>query len=77
MSGGDASAGDASAGACAPVVNGCTATVSCTLNESGVATMIQATLQASGNNFSGEESVSLTVTGTVVTCKYNLSGTIS
>jgi hypothetical protein len=74
MSTGDASAG---AGACAPVVNGCTATVSCTVNESGLATMISATLTASGNSFAGEESVSLTVAGTMVTCKYNLSGTFN
>jgi hypothetical protein len=76
MNGATADAG-ASAGPCAPVVNGCTASVSCTLNTGGVNSMISATINASGMNFTGEETVTVNVGGTMVSCQYSLSGTFS
>jgi hypothetical protein len=61
---------------CAPVVTGCTESVSCTETVDGVSTSIQAQVTVSGTQLSGSETVTVSTTAGPVTCKYQLSGTL-
>jgi hypothetical protein len=70
----EAGASDAGS-SCAPVVSGCSATISCTLSADGIMTEIEGALSASGNSFTGTGTITVTAIGQTVACQYTLSGT--